>query len=101
MGSNGHIANPEALVSTDWAAEHQNDPGVRVVEVDVDTTAYSKGHLPSAVGWDWRNDLQAKPVRDLAPQDKLEELLSRSGIEPSTTMLMRSCATANPPAVTS
>jgi len=88
MGSNGHIANPEALVSTDWAAEHQNDPGVRVVEVDVDTTAYSKGHLPSAVGWDWRNDLQAKPVRDLAPKDKLEELLSRSGIEPSTTILL-------------
>ena len=35
MGSNGHIANPEALVSTDWAIEHLQDPGVRLVEVEI------------------------------------------------------------------
>ena len=88
MGTNGHIANPEALVSTDWAIEHLTDSGLRLVEVDVDTTAYDKGHLPGAIGWNWRNDLQAKPLRDIAAKDQLEELLSRSGIEPGTTILL-------------
>jgi thiosulfate/3-mercaptopyruvate sulfurtransferase len=88
MGSNGHIANPDSLVTTDWAVEHLTDPGVRFVEVDVDTTAYDKGHLPGAVGWNWRNDLQAKPARDLAPKEQLEQLLSRSGIGPETTVVL-------------
>jgi thiosulfate/3-mercaptopyruvate sulfurtransferase len=88
MGSNGHIANPEALVSTDWAIEHLQDPGVRLVEVDVDTAAYEKGHLPGAVGWNWRNDLQAKPARDIAAKDQLEQLLSRGGIGPETTVVL-------------
>jgi len=88
MGSNGHIANPDALVDTDWAVEHLNDPKVRLVEVDVDTTAYEKGHLPGAVGWNWRNDLQAKPARDIAAKEQLEGLLSRSGIGPDTTIAL-------------
>ena len=88
MGSNGHIANPDSLVTTDWAVEHLNDPGVRLVEVDVDTTAYERGHLPGAVGWNWRNDLQAKPARDIAPKEQLEQLLSRSGIGPETTVIL-------------
>jgi len=88
MGSNGHIANPESLVSTDWAIEHLQDPKVRLVEVDVDTTAYDKGHLPGAVGWNWRNDLQAKPARDIAPKEQLEKLLSRSGIGDDTTVVL-------------
>jgi thiosulfate/3-mercaptopyruvate sulfurtransferase len=88
MGSNGHIANPDSLVTTDWAVEHLNDPGVRFVEVDVDTTAYEKGHLPGAVGWNWRTDLQAKPARDLAPKEQLEQLLSNSGIGPETTVVL-------------
>jgi thiosulfate/3-mercaptopyruvate sulfurtransferase len=88
MGSNGHVANPDSLVTTDWAVEHLNDPAVRFVEVDVDTSAYEKGHLPGAVGWNWRNDLQAKPARDLAPKEQLEQLLSRSGIGPETTVIL-------------
>jgi thiosulfate/3-mercaptopyruvate sulfurtransferase len=88
MGSNGHIANPDSLVTTDWAVDHLNDPSVRFVEVDVDTTAYEKGHLPGAVGWNWRNDLQAKPARDLAAKDQLEQLLSRSGIGTETTVIL-------------
>ena len=88
MGSNGHIANPDSLVTTDWAVEHLNDPGVRFVEVDVDTTAYDKGHLPETVGWNWRNDLQAKPARDIAQKEQLEELLSKSGIGPESTVVL-------------
>jgi thiosulfate/3-mercaptopyruvate sulfurtransferase len=88
MSTNGHVANPDALVSTDWAIEHLKDSGIRFVEVDVDTTAYEKGHLPGAAGWNWRNDLQAKPVRDIAPKEQLEQLLSRSGIEAGTTIAL-------------
>jgi thiosulfate/3-mercaptopyruvate sulfurtransferase len=88
MGSNGHIANPDSLVTTDWAVEHLNDPGVRFVEVDVDTNAYEKGHLPGAVGWNWRNDLQAKPARDIAQKEQLEQLLSKSGVGPETAVVL-------------
>jgi thiosulfate/3-mercaptopyruvate sulfurtransferase len=88
MGSNGHIANPDSLVTTDWAVENLSDPSVAFVEVDVDTTAYEKGHLPGAVGWNWRNDLQAKPARDIAPKEQLEQLLGRSGIGPETTVIL-------------
>jgi len=42
-------AHPEALVSTEWVAQHRNDPGLRLIEVDVDTTAYDSGHLSGAV----------------------------------------------------
>ena len=42
--------HPEVLVSTEWAAGHLNDPKVRLIEVDVDTTAYDQGHIPGAVG---------------------------------------------------
>ena len=44
-------AHPESLVSTDWVAEHGSDANVRLVEVDVDTSAYDSGHIAGAVGW--------------------------------------------------
>ena len=40
----------DVLVTTDWVAKHAADAGVRVVEVDVDTTAYDQGHGPGAAG---------------------------------------------------
>ena len=43
----------EVLVSTDWVAQHAHDANIRVVEVDVDTTAYDQGHIPGAAGWNW------------------------------------------------
>lgn len=43
----------DALVSVDWARDHLDDPNVRLVEVDVDTSAYDTGHLPGAVGFNW------------------------------------------------
>ena len=50
-------ANPDALVSTDWLEQHLDDPDVSVIEVDEDTTAYEKGHIRGAVGWNWNTDL--------------------------------------------
>ena len=50
-------AHPEVLVSTDWVAEHLNDPNVRVIESNEDTLLYASGHVPGAVHVDWTSDL--------------------------------------------
>lgn len=81
-------ANPDAVISTDQAEELIDDPGVRFVEVDVDTTAYDEEHIPGAVGWDWNEDLQDPLVRDIADKSRFAELLSRSGIDGDTTVLL-------------
>ena len=80
--------HPEVLVSTEWAAQHLNDPKVRLVEVDVDTTAYDQGHIPGAVGWNWQTQLQDNVRRDLITKAALEELLGKSGISNDTTILL-------------
>ena len=78
--TNGY-AHPHALWSRpSWVAAHQGDPNVRLVEVDVDTAAYETGHIPGAVGWNWRVDLQRHPERDIPTEAEWEALLSRSGI---------------------
>ena len=79
MKENGY-AHPHALVTTDWVADHKGDANVRLVEVDVDTAAYDTGHVPGALGWDWRRDLQQRPMRDIPARSEWEALLSRSGI---------------------
>jgi len=76
------------LVTTDWVAQHATDAGVRVVEVDVDTTAYDQGHVPGAAGWNWTTQLCDTVVRDIVPAKKLEELLGKSGIDNKTTIVL-------------
>ena len=80
--------HPETLVSTQWAADHLNDSNIRLVEVDVDTTAYDQGHIPGAVGWNWQSQLQDNIRRDLIDQGALEALLGQSGISNDTTILL-------------
>jgi thiosulfate/3-mercaptopyruvate sulfurtransferase len=80
--------HPEVLVSTDWVAQHLNDPKLRLVEVDVDTSAYGQGHIPGAVGWNWQTQLQDNIRRDLIDKPALEELLGESGISNDTTILL-------------
>jgi thiosulfate/3-mercaptopyruvate sulfurtransferase len=81
-------ANPQVLVETDWVAQHLGDPTIRLVEVDVDTTAYDSGHIVGAVGWNWRTDLQRHPVRDIPPPEEWAALLTRSGISNDTTVVL-------------
>jgi thiosulfate/3-mercaptopyruvate sulfurtransferase len=76
------------LVSTDWVSEHLNDPAVRVVEVDVDTKAYTEGHVPGAAGWAWDTQLCDTVRRDIIPKNKFEQLMSATGISPSTTVIL-------------
>jgi thiosulfate/3-mercaptopyruvate sulfurtransferase len=83
----GH-AMADVLVTTDWVAQHANDAGVRVVEVDVDTAAYDQGHVPGASGWNWTTELCDTLVRDIIPLKKLEELLGKSGIDNKTTIIL-------------
>jgi thiosulfate/3-mercaptopyruvate sulfurtransferase len=79
-------AHPEALVETDWLAEHATDKNVRVFEVDVDTSAYEQGHVAGAIGLNWKTQLQQQPVRDLISKAELESLLGQHGITPETTI---------------
>jgi thiosulfate/3-mercaptopyruvate sulfurtransferase len=80
--------HPETLVSTQWAADHLNDPNIRLVEVDVDTTAYDQGHIPGAAGWNWQSQLQDNIRRDLIGREALEALLGQSGISNDTSILL-------------
>jgi thiosulfate/3-mercaptopyruvate sulfurtransferase len=79
---------PNVLVTTDWVAQHAKDAGVRVVEVDVDTTAYDQGHVPGAAGWNWTTELCDTLVRDIIPVKKLEDLLGRTGIDNKTSIIL-------------
>ncbi len=79
---------PDVLVSTEWVAQHATDAGVRVVEVDVDTTSYDQGHVPGAVGWNWTTQLCDTVVRDIIPASKLEELLGKAGIDNKTAIVL-------------
>ena len=80
-------AHPEALVETAWLAERLSDPALRVIEVDEDTSAYQKGHIPGAIGWNWSTDLHAPVGRDYLSKDALAELLSRSAVSDATVIL--------------
>jgi thiosulfate/3-mercaptopyruvate sulfurtransferase len=80
--------HPEVLVSTDWVTKNLNAPNLRLVEVDVDTTAYDQGHIPGAVGWNWQTQLQDNIRRDLIDKSALEKLLGVSGISNDTTILL-------------
>jgi thiosulfate/3-mercaptopyruvate sulfurtransferase len=80
--------HPEVLVSTEWVAQNLNAPNTRLVEVDVDTSAYDQGHIPGAVGWNWQTQLQDNVRRDLIDRAALESLLGKSGIGNDTTILL-------------
>ena len=81
-------AKPEVLVSTDWVEEHVADPTVRLIEVDEDSTAYEKGHIEGAVGWNWSTDLHTKVGRDYVSQTELADLLSAAGVSSGTTVVL-------------
>jgi thiosulfate/3-mercaptopyruvate sulfurtransferase len=81
-------AHPEVLVSTDWVAEHLDDPNVRIAEVDEDITLYRQGHLPGAVILNWHTELQRPDVRDFIDADAFGELMEEKGIGNDTTVVL-------------
>jgi thiosulfate/3-mercaptopyruvate sulfurtransferase len=82
-------AHPEVLVSSDWVQQHLNDSKVRIVEVDYDPVAnYQLGHVPGAVLFDWRKDLNHPLERDILSKHQLEQLFARSGIASDTKIVL-------------
>jgi len=82
-------SHPDALVDTEWVEKHVDDPSVRIVEVDYDPVAnYSVGHVPGAVLFDWRKDMNDEPRRDILTKAQLEQLLNRNGITGDTTIVL-------------
>jgi thiosulfate/3-mercaptopyruvate sulfurtransferase len=86
MAENGY-AKP-VLVTTDWLAEHLNDDGVVVAEVDENPDLYDEGHIPGAVKLHWRDDLQDPVERDLVEKPTFERLVSQRGIANDTTLVL-------------
>jgi len=74
------MTRSDVLVDADWVEAHLGDPGVVLVEVDEDTSAYDKGHIANAVKIDWKKDLQDPVRRDFVDRHGFEELLSARGI---------------------
>jgi thiosulfate/3-mercaptopyruvate sulfurtransferase len=82
------MSRSEALVTADWAEEHLNTPGVVLVEVDEDTSAYDGGHIAGAVKLDWKKDLQDSVIRDFVSKEKFEALLSSKGVSDGDTVVL-------------
>ncbi|MFW9780484.1 MAG: sulfurtransferase [Candidatus Heimdallarchaeota archaeon] len=81
------------LVSTEWVQSNiqqikREDGEFRLIEVDVDTNAYSKGHIEGAISWHWKEDLNDLTTRDIVSWDDFEKLLQLSGITKDTTVLL-------------
>src|SRR5579885_3852585 len=81
-------AHPEVLVETDWVKQNLGKPGVKLVEIDVDTKAYDAGHIPGAVGFNWQTQLQDQVRRDIISKEAFEKLMSQAGISPEDTVVL-------------
>lgn len=84
------------LVSTDWLAEHLDDPNVRVVDCRfyfdgrVGRDEYDKGHLPGAVFLDWSTELATKqdPIAfKVARGEQVKAAMERIGVGDDTTIV--------------
>src|ERR1700756_5766421 len=82
------MSRSDVLVDADWVEAHQDDPGVVLVEVDEDTSAYDKGHIRGAVKVDWKKDLQDPVRRDFVDRAGFEALLSERGISNDDTVIL-------------
>ena len=82
------MSRADVLVSADWAEQNLNTPGVVLVEVDEDTTAYDTGHIDGAVKLDWKQDLQDQVRRDFVSKEQFEALLSAKGIANDDTVVL-------------
>jgi len=89
MNEKMSYVHPEVLVDTQWAEEHLKDPKVRFAEVDYDSKAnYELGHIPGAVLFDWKNDINDPITRNVLSKESCQNLLQNTGINNDTTLLL-------------
>ncbi len=82
------MSRSDVLVDAAWVEAHNGDPGIVLVEVDEDTSAYDKGHIRGAVKIDWKKDLQDPVRRDFVDKAGFEALLSERGISNDDTVVL-------------
>lgn len=80
-------AKPEVLVSTQWVADHLDDPNIRILESNEDVLLYDTGHIPGAVKIDWMDELNDPLVRDYLDKEGFEKLMSEKGISNDTMVV--------------
>jgi thiosulfate/3-mercaptopyruvate sulfurtransferase len=78
----------DVLVETDWVAEHLNDDDVRIVEVDENPALYEEAHIPGAIGFDWKADLQDPVRRDFLSAEDFGKLMGSRGISNDHTVVL-------------
>jgi thiosulfate/3-mercaptopyruvate sulfurtransferase len=81
-------AHPEVLVETDWVKQDLGKPGIKLLEVDVDTKAYDAGHIPGAVGFNWQTQLQDQVNRDIISKENFEKMVGAAGVSPEDTVII-------------
>ena len=82
------VSTTNALVTTEWLAEHLGGHGLVVAEVDENPDLYEEGHIPSAVKLHWKEDLQHALVRDVVTKEQFERLMGERGIANDTTVVL-------------
>ena len=78
----------DVLVDTQWVQDHLADERVRVVEVDENPALYREAHIPGAIGFDWKADLQDQVKRDFLDSDAFAELFGSHGIGSEHTVVL-------------
>src|SRR3954464_3089555 len=78
----------DVLVETDWVEQHLDDPSIRIVEVDENPALYADAHIPGAIGFDWKKDLQDQVKRDFLGPAEFGELFGSRGISNDHTVVL-------------
>jgi thiosulfate/3-mercaptopyruvate sulfurtransferase len=83
-------ANKDALVDTDWLEQNLESSDVAIIEVDEDTAAYEKGHIPNAIAINWETELHDQPRREFVSSEQLARLLGEKGVSNDQTIILYS-----------
>jgi thiosulfate/3-mercaptopyruvate sulfurtransferase len=78
----------DVLVDTDWVAEHLDDDNLKIVEVDENPALYAEAHIPGAIGFDWKADLQDQVKRDFLGPGEFGELMGSRGLSNDDTIVL-------------
>src|ERR671926_19537 len=78
----------DVLVETQWVEEHLDDPAIRIVEVDENPALYAERHIPGAIGFDWKKDLQDQVKRDFLGPEEFGQLFGSRGISNDHTIVL-------------